>query len=207
MSMQPNSRRVPFGALTLNYPMSIGVFDTYPEAQKAIDTLSDAGFPVQNCLMVGTELRQFERVTGRLSWARVLLGGVLSGLWLGLFVGLIFSLFTTASAVGQILSTMAFGAVFGAVWAALGYAATRGTRDFTSVSQIVPSRFEVLAEHKVAHQAREILATAGISTGRPVWPAPSPVQGVPQPQPSEPSQPSHPSHPSQPSQPSQPPMD
>ena len=62
---------------------------------------------------------------------------------------------------------MAFGAVFGAVWAALGYAATRGTRDYTSVSRIVPSRFEVLAEHKVAQQARELLAKAGIVTATP----------------------------------------
>ena len=62
---------------------------------------------------------------------------------------------------------MLFGAVFGAVWAAIGYAATRGRRDFTSVSRIVPSRFEVLAEHKVAQQARELLAQAGIAAVRP----------------------------------------
>jgi betaine-aldehyde dehydrogenase len=62
MSTQPG--RVPFGALTLDYPLSIGVFDTYPEAQRAVDALSDAGFPVQNCLIVGTDLRQLERVTG-----------------------------------------------------------------------------------------------------------------------------------------------
>ena len=175
MSTQPG--RVPFGALTLDYPLSIGVFDTYPEAQRAVDALSDAGFPVQNCLIVGTELRQLERVTGRLTWGRVLMGGALSGLWLGLFVGVIFSLFTTPTSVfAQVVSTMLFGAVFGAVWAAIGYAATRGQRDFTSVSRIVPSKFEVLSEHKVAQQAREVLAKAGIATGRPSWPG---AQGAP----------------------------
>jgi hypothetical protein len=145
--------------------MSIGVFGTYPEAQHAVDTLSDAGFPVQNCLIVGTDLRQLERVTGRLTWGRVLAGGALSGLWLGLFVGLIFSLFVaTSGPVPPVFSTMVFGAVFGAVWAAIGYAATRGKHDYTSVSRIVPSRFEVLAEHKVAQQARDLLAKAGIVT-------------------------------------------
>ena len=172
MSTQPG--RVPFGALTLDYPLSIGVFDTYPEAQRAVDALSDAGFPVQNCLIVGTDLRQLERVTGRLTWGRVLMGGALSGLWLGLFVGVIFSLFTTSTSVfAQVVSTMLFGAVFGAVWAAIGYAATRGQRDFTSVSRIVPSKFEILTEHKVAQQARELLAKAGIATGRPAWAAPT----------------------------------
>lgn len=167
MSTQPG-RRTPFEALQLEYPMSIGVFETYQQAQKAVDTLSDAQFPVQNCLIVGTELRQLERVTGRLTWSRVLLGGALSGMWLGLFVGLVFSLFeSNTNTVTLVLSTMLYGAVFGAVWGAIGYAFTRGQRDFTSVSRIVPGKYEVLAEHKVAAQAREILRAAGLIAAAP----------------------------------------
>ncbi|MEI2766132.1 MAG: general stress protein [Dermatophilaceae bacterium] len=163
MSMQPRAVRAPFGALTLDYPMSVGTFGSYPEAQRAVDALSDAQFPVQNCLIVGTELRQLERVTGRLTWGRVLAGGALSGLWMGLFVGVVLSLFSSGSTpLPLVTSTMLFGAVFGMVWAAVGYALTRGRRDFTSVSQIVPGSFEILVEHKVAAQARELLATAGI---------------------------------------------
>ena len=52
-----------------------------------------------------------------------------------------------------------FGAIFGLVWALAGYAATRGRRDFTSVSQVVATRYEVLVEHKFAEQARQVLAT------------------------------------------------
>ncbi len=92
MSTQPRAIGAR-AALTLDYPMSLGVFDKYADAQQAVDTLSDQEFPVQNCLIVGTDLRQLERVTGRLTWGRVLLGGALSGIWLGLFVGLIFALF------------------------------------------------------------------------------------------------------------------
>ena len=172
VSTNPNRSRVPFAGLALDYPMSIGVFATYPEAQKAVDTLSDEGFPVENCLIVGTELRQLERVTGRLTWGRVLLGGALSGMWLGLFVGFIFSMFeSSTSPLAVVGSTMVFGAVFGTIWAAFGYGLTRGQRDFTSVSRIVPGRFEVLAEHKVAQRAREILAAAGIAVPRP-WETP-----------------------------------
>ena len=144
--------------LTLNYPMSLGVFDRYDEAQRAVDYLSDEEFPVENCLIVGTELRQVERVTGRLSTGRVALGGLLSGAWLGLFVGLIFALFATSGdALTTILWCIAYGAVFGLVWAMIGYSLTRGTRDFTSVSQVVATRYELLTEHKFAQQARDLL--------------------------------------------------
>ena len=52
-----------------------------------------------------------------------------------------------------------FGALFGLIWALAGYAATRGRRDFTSVSQVVATRYEVLVEHKHAARGRELLAT------------------------------------------------
>jgi len=35
---------------------------------------------------------------------------------------------------------------------------TRGQRDFTSVSQVVATRYEIMTEHKVAAQGRELLA-------------------------------------------------
>ena len=144
--------------LTLEFPQSLGVYDKYEDAQRAVDFLSDHEFPVENCMIVGTELKQVERVTGRLTTGRVALGGLLSGVWMGLFIGLIFSFFGTGNALGIILSTVAFGALFGVIWALVGYAATRGQRDFSSVSRIIATRYEVLVEHKVAGQAREVLA-------------------------------------------------
>lgn len=145
--------------LTLEFPMSLGLFDRYEDAQKAVDFLADHEFPVENCMIVGTDLKQVERVTGRLTTGRVALGGLLSGVWMGLFVGLIFSLFGTGSALGIVASTAVFGALFGLIWALVGYAATRGRRDFTSVSQVVATRYEVLVEHKHAARGRELLAT------------------------------------------------
>lgn len=165
MSMQPKGpgRRPGFATLSLDYPMSLGTFDKYEEAQKAVDTLSDKGFPVQNCLIVGTDLKQLERVTARLTWSRVIAAGLLSGLWLGLFVGLIFALFNQQeSGIALLISCALYGALFGLIWSAVGYAFTRGQRDFQSVSQVVATKYEVFVEHKVAQQGREILAEAGI---------------------------------------------
>ncbi|MGV0598199.1 general stress protein, partial [Mycolicibacterium pulveris] len=72
----------------------IGSYPTYAEAQRAVDYLSDQEFPVQQVTIVGVDLMQVERVTGRLTWPKVLGGGVLTGAWLGLFIGLILGFFS-----------------------------------------------------------------------------------------------------------------
>jgi hypothetical protein len=158
MTNQGNLRAARAG-MKLDFPQSLGVYDDYAGAQKAVDFLSDNEFPVENCLIVGTDLKQMERVTGRLTTSRVALGGLLSGAWMGLFVGFILSLFGNSSVLPLILSTALLGALFGLIWALVGYAATRGQRDFSSVSMIVATRYEVLVEHKHAARGRELLAT------------------------------------------------
>lgn len=158
MSTQPNALSRSRAGLNLEYPMSLGRYEKYEEAQKAVDYLSDHEFPVQNVLIVGTDLKQLERVTGRLTRGRVAMGGMLSGMWLGLFVGLVFSLFDPQSTgAGSIILTVAFGALFGLMWALIGYQVTGGQRDFTSVTQVVATQYEVLVEHRHAQRARELL--------------------------------------------------
>ena len=144
--------------MRLEYPQSLAVYDDYAAAHRAVDFLSDQKFPVEQCMIVGTDLKRIERITGRLTTGKVALGGMLSGVWLGLFIGLVFTLFTNESGFTTIVSTMLFGALFGVIWALVGYAATRGRRDFTSVTEVVATRYEVLVEHKVAARARELLA-------------------------------------------------
>ncbi|MDQ6642074.1 MAG: hypothetical protein M3Y66_06230 [Actinomycetota bacterium] len=156
--MSMSSRMPNASPMKLEFPQSLAVYDDYAAAQKAVDFLSDNKFPVQQCMIVGTDLKRVERITGRLTTGRVALGGLLSGLWFGVFVGLIFSIFTSGNALARILATALFGALFGVIWALVGYAATRGQRDFSSVTSVVATRYEVLVEHKVAQQARELLA-------------------------------------------------
>ncbi len=152
--MRPGLR----AALSLEYPMSLGVHDSYEEAQKAVDYLSDHEFPVQDVLIVGTDLKQLERVTGRLTRGRVIGAGALSGMWLGLFVGTILAVFDpNGFNILSVLATVVFGAVFGSIWATVGYRLTQGHRDFTSVSQVVAAKYEVLCEHKHAARGRELL--------------------------------------------------
>lgn len=156
--MTPQSNPRLQSALTLQFPQSLGVFDDYAGAQRAVDHLADHEFPVKDVLIVGTDLKQVERVTGRLTTGKVAAGGILSGLWLGLFVGLVLALFTDDGFWSLIASASLFGALFGVIWALVGYAATRGRRDFTSISQVVATKYEVLCEHKHAAAGRELLA-------------------------------------------------
>jgi hypothetical protein len=149
---------LPSSPLKLEYPQSLAIYDDYATAQKTVDFLADKKFPVEHCMIVGTDLKRIERITGRLTTGRVALGGLLSGIWIGIFVGLIFALFTEESFVGILVSCALLGALFGVIWALLGYAMTRGQRDFSSVTQVVATKYEILVEHKVAAQARELIA-------------------------------------------------
>nr|WP_140009748.1 general stress protein [Nocardioides plantarum] len=155
----PSSRpgRAGLNPMRLEFPQSLAVYDDYAQAQKTVDFLSDEEFPVENCMIVGTDLKRIERITGRLTTGRVAAGAAASGAWFGLFIGVVFTIFTDENALTTILSTVLFGAAFFVIWALLGYAMTRGQRDFQSVTSVVATRYEVLVEHKVAAQARELL--------------------------------------------------
>jgi hypothetical protein len=135
----------------------IGSYDTYKEAQRAVDFLADNEFPVQDVTIVGVEPMLVERVSARLTWGRVLSAGAASGAWLGLFVGLLLSLFTTTGGLGPILIGMASGIVFGLASAAVRYGATKGQRDFVSQSQLVARRYDVLSKPRNAELGRTLL--------------------------------------------------
>ena len=64
--------------LPLEFPQSLAVYDDYAAAQKSVDFLSDNHFPVEQCMIVGTDLKRIERITGRLTTGRVAAGGALS---------------------------------------------------------------------------------------------------------------------------------
>lgn len=158
--MNVQQQGAPSLGLALEYPMSLGVYDAYAQAQGVVDYLSDNEFAVRNLAIVGTDLRSVERVTGRLTRGKAAAAGAASGLWIGLFVGIAFSLFSTQGQLGFLITTPLLGAAFGMIWSQLGFTAlTRGgTRDFSSVSQVVATKYEVLMEHKLAERARAMLA-------------------------------------------------
>jgi hypothetical protein len=138
--------------------LTIGTYDTYREAQRAVDYLSDEKFPVEHTTIVGNNLRQVEKITGRLTWGKALGAGLASGAWFGLFVGLLLGLFTSGNWVAAVLTGVVLGAFFGLVFGGLGYAQTSGRRDFTSRTAVVATTYDVLCDFKYAEEARNHLA-------------------------------------------------
>lgn len=143
----------------------VGSYATYEEAQRAVDHLADSDFPVRDVTIVGVDLMLVERIAGRLTWGRVLLQGAASGAWFGLFVGLLLSLFSSGGgSFVRIVVALVGGIVFGLAFAAVGYWGTRGRRDFTSSTQMVAGRYDVLCQPRNAEKARELLARLAMGT-------------------------------------------
>jgi hypothetical protein len=140
--------------------VQVGSYDSYAQAQAAVDFLSDEKFPVENVTIIGTDLRMIETVTGRLTQGRAIAAGAAGGAWWGLFVGLLLGIFSTDGAgwIGSVLTGLLVGLLFGALFGFIGYRATQGRRDFTSTSKITASRYDVMCNPAHAEDARAQLA-------------------------------------------------
>ncbi|MDQ1288006.1 MAG: hypothetical protein QG622_1571, partial [Actinomycetota bacterium] len=154
-------------------------YDTYLEAQRAVDFLSDNEFPVKEVTIVGTGLQMVERVTGRLTYPRVALAGAASGAWFGLIFGIVLSLF--GGTEGAVVAGPLFGAAAGVMFSIFSYALTGGRRDFTSASQIVASEYAVLCFDEHVGAARQLLQRlpGGIGHGEARTTGSSPSWGWP----------------------------
>ncbi|MBJ7287929.1 general stress protein [Williamsia sp.] len=134
----------------------IGSYLTYADAQAAVELLTADDFPVANVSIVGVDLVQVERVTGRLTWTKVITGGVVVGGWLGIFIGMMLGFFT-----GELLWPLVVGVVmgvaFGVTMFALPYAAIHGMRDFTSTMQLVAGHYDLVCTPATADNARSLL--------------------------------------------------
>jgi hypothetical protein len=148
----------PFTAGSAEAGETVASFAQYEKAQKAVSALIAADIPAKEIAIVGQGLRSIERVTGRLTWSKVLSAGAWSGIGMGLFVGIVLSTFSDGSGLLEtVAGCVLLGIVFAMIFAAAGYAATRGQRDFSSVQRVVATKYEVLVEHKFVNQGRELL--------------------------------------------------
>ncbi|GAA4660167.1 hypothetical protein GCM10023347_09590 [Streptomyces chumphonensis] len=137
---------------------TVASYDSYADAQAAVDRLSDERFPVEYLDIIGTNLRTVERVTGRFTKGSASAAGAASGAWFGLFIGLLVGLFTTGPVwLGLILGGVLIGALWGAVFGFASHAATGGRRDFASRQSLVASRYDVVARGGHAEEARQAL--------------------------------------------------
>lgn len=162
----PMSRRKAMVAPTLPKGDIISTYDTYHNAQLAVDALARANFPVSKVSIVGNDIRSVERVTGKLTYGRIALMGALTGAYLGLFLALLLIIIQPgAGLIGIFLAAIVVGAGFGMLFGVLSYALNRNRRDFSSVMQLVAGRYDLITEPSLIAQSRQILID-GIQRGQ-----------------------------------------
>lgn len=150
---------------------TVASFETYAEAQSAVDSLAKAEFPVKELAIVGTDLTSVERITGKLTWGRAAGAGALSGAWFGTFLGLLLFIFSpTGTSFGILISAVLIGAGFGMIFGVVTYSVNRRRRDFTSVMQVLATRYAIIAESPHVDRARSVLGVDAPGSG--VTPAP-----------------------------------
>lgn len=146
----------------------VGSFLSYRDAQSAIEHLVHEGLAVGDLTVVGVDLLLVERVTGRLTWRKVLMVGVGSGAWLGVLIGLILGL-AGHGFLAPLLAGLAMGCLFGLVTAAVPYGATQGLHDFASTSQLVAGHYDLLCVPATADDSRRALDEHFTNHPHPDW--------------------------------------
>lgn len=151
----------------------VATFASYEGAQRAVDTLSDAGFDVANSAIVWNGLKRVEYVTGRQTVATAALRGAAAGAYFAAFFGLLVALFVETEDFGEVLgivvSYLVIGALIGAAWFAFGHWSTRGKRDFSAIGTFEAETYDVRVPVDQRLDAERVL---GVERGRPVDPPP-----------------------------------
>jgi hypothetical protein len=154
----------------------VATFSSYEEAERAVDYLSDHGFPVERSTIVGRDLEYVEQVTGRMTYGRAALGGALSGAVIGFLIGWLFGVVNwfdpVVSSFWLAIDGLWFGALVGALMGLVTHALSGGRRDFSAIGGMRANRYEVAVEESVADEAARLLGELTPS-GEPAegWPA------------------------------------
>ena len=139
----------------------VASYDSYAEAERAVDYLSDRKFPVDRAAIIGRDLQYVEQVTGRLTYGGATLRGALNGAFIGFLIGWLFAVFNWVDPVVAsgwlILDGLWFGTVAGAIFGLVSHALTRGRRDFDSISLMQAQRYELLVDEEAADEAARLL--------------------------------------------------
>ncbi|WP_329544137.1 glycine zipper family protein [Streptomyces sp. NBC_01356] len=142
---------------------TIASYTTYPEAERAVDHLSDPGFPVQR-LAIRQDVRLVEQMTGRMGLGGAALHGAASRAPIGGISGLLNQLDLLVPGLLLALYGLVLRALVGALSGLLVNAAQRGRRDFAPVSCTQPGRYDVATDEAVQLPA-ELRSGTGTGSG------------------------------------------
>ena len=139
----------------------VASYGTYEEAERAVDRLSDAGFPVQRVVIVGQGLRFIESVTGRVGYGGAAINGAFTGGFAGLLFGALFGLFSWIEPIVGTVALAFYGIVFGAVVGAFAgvivHAVSGRHRNFAAIGAVDADRYELAVDAEFAAKAEVVL--------------------------------------------------
>ncbi|MFD7185390.1 general stress protein [Streptomyces sp. NPDC059904] len=151
---------------------TVAAYETYQEAEHAVDHLSDHGFPVERVAIVGQDVRLVEQIIGRMDYGWAALHGAASGALPGVLIGWLFGLVNwldpVVSALLLALYGLIFGAIVGALFGMLLHSLQGDRRDFASLRSMQPSRYEVVVDEEVADEAVRLLGGLRTTGGGPI---------------------------------------
>jgi hypothetical protein len=152
-----------YGESTSSAQKTVATYAGYRQAERAVDHLSDMGFPVERVTIVGHGLNMVERVTGRLTRGRAVINGAVAGAFVGFMIGWLWAVFTWFDPVvarGWLMfDGLWFGALAGALAGLVGHVLQGGRRDFSSVSTMRADHYDVVVDGEVADEAGRLLGS------------------------------------------------
>ncbi|MCT2043216.1 hypothetical protein M3D15_07720 [Pseudoclavibacter alba] len=164
----------------------VAAFTDYEAARKAVMTLAEADFPIKRVSIIGSDLTSVERITGMVTAGRAAGSGLMTGLMLGMFAGLV-SLIVNPGI--ELMSLLAMGLIavgVGVLWSVVSYLASPSKRNYTSVMQTIPKRFELVVPAGDVAEARRHLGALALRPEAPVTPTRTmPVAGAESAQPAQ----------------------
>lgn len=141
---------------------AVATFTSYADAERSVDRLAEAGFPVDRVSIVGRDLEMVEQVTGRIGWKRAVLNGAITGGVVGAMIGWLFGVFDwfnpVVAAFWLAVDGLWFGALVGALFGLVAWAVVFRGREFSSVSTIAAGRYDLLVDDEVADEAARMLS-------------------------------------------------
>jgi hypothetical protein len=146
----------------------VASYESYRDAQKAVDYLADNRFPVEHVAIVGRELELVQQVTGRLTALDAAARGALTGAVTGLLIGWLFAIFTwfdpRIASGWLIIDGLWFGTLVGTVMGLVMYLITKSRRRFEAVSTMQPAYFDIAVDALYADDAARMLLGLPLSS-------------------------------------------
>ncbi len=155
----PTTRQRAAGITEMPEGEIVSTYDRYEHAQKAVDTLAQAGFPIRALAIVGNGLRSVERITARMGYGKVAMAGAMTGSYLGMFLGLLMLIFNpeNQAMMGIFLAALVIGAGIGMLFSVVSYALNKNRREFASITQVIATRYDLIAPAELVWEARNTL--------------------------------------------------